>query len=287
MQSLKKNIFILNTTLNCKGKLLDLSEPKVMGILNLTPDSFFDGGRYFANIDDALRQTEQMLLAGASIIDIGGMSSRPGAKLISVAEELQRVLPTIEAIHKNFPQAILSIDTVRSEVARQAVAAGASIVNDISAGNFDDKLLETVADLQVPYILMHLKGKPETMQHKPVYENIVLEMVDFFQEKLEKINALGIRDVVIDMGFGFGKTLEHNYEILRQLQDFQLFDLPILVGVSRKSMIYKYLNIKPEDALNGTTALHTFALLKGCQILRVHDVKEAVEVVKLVEMLRK
>ena len=278
---------MLNTTLNCKGKLLDLSEPKVMGILNLTPDSFFDGGRYFANIDDALRQTEQMLLAGASIIDIGGMSSRPGAKLISVAEELQRVLPTIEAIHKNFPQAILSIDTVRSEVARQAVAAGASIVNDISAGNFDDKLLETVADLQVPYILMHLKGKPETMQHKPVYENIVLEMVDFFQEKLEKINALGIRDVVIDMGFGFGKTLEHNYEILRQLQDFQLFDLPILVGISRKSMIYKYLNIKPEDALNGTTALHTFALLKGCQILRVHDVKEAVEVVKLVEMLQK
>ena len=278
---------MLNTTLNCKGKLLDLSEPKVMGILNLTPDSFFDGGRYFANIDDALRQTEQMLLAGASIIDIGGMSSRPGAKLISVAEELQRVLPTIEAIHKNFPQAILSIDTVRSEVARQAVAAGASIVNDISAGNFDDKLLETVADLQVPYILMHLKGKPETMQNKPIYENIVLEMVDFFQEKLEKINALGIRDVVIDMGFGFGKTLEHNYEILRQLQDFQLFDLPILVGISRKSMIYKYLNIKPEDALNGTTALHTFALLKGCQILRVHDVKEAVEVVKLVEMLRK
>jgi dihydropteroate synthase len=258
-----------------------------MGVLNLTPDSFYDGGRYFANINNALRQTEQMLSAGAAIIDIGGMSSRPGAKLISVAEELQRVLPTIEAIHKNFPQAILSIDTVRSEVARQAVAAGASIVNDISAGNFDEKLLETVADLQVPYILMHLKGKPETMQNKPIYDNIVLEMVAFFQEKLEKINVLGIRDVVIDMGFGFGKTLEHNYEILRQLQDFQLFDLPILVGVSRKSMIYKYLNIKPIDALNGTTALHTFALLKGCQILRVHDVAAAVEVVKLVEMLRK
>ena len=278
---------MLNTTLNCKGKLLDLSEPKVMGVLNLTPDSFYDGRRYFSNIDNALRQTEQMLSAGATIIDIGGMSSQPGAKLISVAEELQRVLPTIEAIHKKFPQAILSIDTVRSEVARQAVAAGASIVNDISAGNFDEKLLETVADLQVPYILMHMQGKPETMQNKPVYENIVLEMVAFFQEKLEKINALGIRDVVIDMGFGFGKTLEHNYEILRQLQDFQLFDLPILVGISRKSMIYKYLNIKPIDALNGTTALHTFALLQGCQILRVHDVAAAVEVVKLVEMLRK
>ncbi|MGB1206350.1 MAG: dihydropteroate synthase [Chitinophagales bacterium] len=276
---------MLNTTLNCKGKLLDLSKPKVMGILNLTPDSFYDGGRYFANTNDALRQTEQMLSAGAAMIDIGGMSSRPGAKLISVEEELQRVLPTIESIHKKFPQAILSIDTVRSEVARQAVAAGASIINDISAGNFDEKLLETVADLQVPYILMHLKGKPETMQDEPIYENIVQEMVAFFQEKLTKINTLGIRDVVIDMGFGFGKTLEHNYEILRQLQDFQLFDLPILVGISRKSMIYKHLNVKPVDALNGTTALHTFALLKGCQILRVHDVKEAVEVVKLVEML--
>jgi len=234
-----------------------------------------------------LQQVEKMILEGATIIDIGGMSSRPGAKVISVAEELQRVLPSIEAINKRFPEAILSIDTVRSEVARQAVAAGASMVNDISAGSLDEHLLETVAALQVPYILMHMKGKPETMQNKPIYEDIVQEMFSFFQEKLLKINALGIRDVVIDMGFGFGKTLAHNYEVLRQLQDFQLFDLPILVGISRKSMIYKHLNIKPIDALNGTTALHTFALLKGCQILRVHDVAAAVEVVKLVEMLRK
>ena len=257
-----------------------------MGILNATPDSFFDGGKY-QQLDEAIIRIEKMIEEGVDILDIGAFSTRPGADIINEKEELKRLSSLLPGISKRFPNLPISIDTFRSEIAKATVAMGAHIINDVSGGNLDDKMFKTVGELKVPYVLMHMQGTPQTMQNKPIYEDIVQEMFSFFQEKLLKINALGIRDVVIDMGFGFGKTLAHNYEVLRQLQDFQLFDLPILVGISRKSMIYKHLNIKPIDALNGTTALHTFALLKGCQILRVHDVAAAVEVVKLVEMLRK
>jgi dihydropteroate synthase len=255
-----------------------------MGILNVTPDSFFDGGRYTRQ-DALLRQAEQMLKEGASILDIGGMSSRPGAEIISVEEELQRVLPSIEALHQAFPEAILSIDTIRGRVAEEAVGAGAAIVNDISAGAFDESMYPTVARLQVPYILMHMKGSPKTMQDNPDYEDVVQTVLDFFIAEVGKLRALDVHDIVLDPGFGFGKTVEHNYQLLKQMHLFKILDLPLLAGLSRKSMINKVLKTKPEQALNGTTALNMVALQQGAKILRVHDVRPAMEAVKLWQQL--
>lgn len=281
---LPQNMLYPRLTLNCRGRLLSLDEPVVMGILNVTPDSFFDGGQY-NSADGALRQTERMLEEGAAIIDIGGMSSRPGAAMIEVEEELQRVLPPIEAVASTFPEAIISIDTVRSQVARQAVEAGAAIVNDISAAAFDEALYPTVAELEVPYILMHMQGSPKTMQRNPEYEDVVREVLDFIIAEVGKLRALDVKDIVIDPGFGFGKTVEHNYQLLKQMHVFGITELPILAGLSRKSMINKVLKTKPEDALNGTTALNMIALQQGAKILRVHDVRPAVETIKLWQQL--
>ncbi len=252
-----------------------------MGILNVTPDSFFDGGRY--NDEAAmLHQAEKMLEAGASILDIGGASSRPGAATIAESAELERVLPIITAILQRFPETILSIDSWRAKVAAEAVAAGASIVNDISGGEMDAEMAETISKLQVPYILMYMQGTPNNMQQNPHYEDVVREVLDFFIQKIERLRGLGVHDIVLDPGFGFGKSVEHNYALLRNLHVFkQVLDLPILAGISRKSMICKPLGVNPKDALNGTTALHMVALQQGANILRAHDVKEAMEVIKL------
>ena len=281
----KNTFFEPQHLINCKGKLLDLSTPKVMGILNVTPDSFYDGGKY-SQENEVLQQVEMMLKDGAAIIDVGGMSSRPGAAIIETSIELQRVIPVIEAIAKQFPHIIISIDTVRAKVAQEAVAAGASIVNDISAGSLDVNFLDIVAALNTPYILMHMQGKPENMQLNPSYENVIQDMIDFFIEKLQKVKQTGIKDIILDPGFGFGKTLPQNYQILQQFDTFRLFGLPLLAGMSRKSMICKLLDTTPPKALNGTTAANIIALQKGANILRVHDVKEAVEAVKIVEYLK-
>lgn len=267
-------------TLNCNGTLLDLNQPQIMGILNLTPDSFYDGGKWSSK-ELILQQVAQMLEDGASIIDVGGMSSKPGAATVSTAEELKRVVPIVSAIAKQFPKALISIDTFRAEVAAQAIHAGADIVNDISAGVLDQDLLETVADLNVPYILMHMQGIPKNMQNKPQYSNVLLNVFDFFIERLNTLQQLGIKEVVLDVGFGFGKTLAHNYTLLNYLSTFKALKLPVLAGVSRKSMIWKALNNNPQQALNGTTALHMVALQQGAKILRVHDVKPAMEVIEL------
>ncbi len=275
-----------NRTLNCNGQLLALETPIVMGILNVTPDSFYDGGQ-LKNVDAVLHQAEQMLVEGASILDIGGMSSRPGAKVITVEEELRRVIEPIAAIHQRFPEAILSIDTVQARVAQAAVEAGASVVNDISAGRLDTQMYPTVADLQVPYVLMHMQGRPETMQQSPSYNDPIEEVLDFFIQEVEKLKALGVKDIVLDAGFGFGKRLEDNYLLLKKMHVFQILDCPVLAGLSRKSMIYKHLDLTPDTALNGTTALHMVALQQGARILRVHDVAEAVQCVRLWELLEK
>lgn len=270
-------------TINCKGRLIDLNEPKVMGILNVTPDSFFDGGRY--NNDMAvLRQAESMFADGADFIDIGGYSSRPGASEVAATDEIRRVVPAVKTIVKEFPNAVISVDTFRSGVARAAIESGAAIVNDISAGSLDGNMMETVAALQVPYIMMHMRGNPSTMQTLTDYEDIVKEMVLYFAEKTTTARSFGINDILIDPGFGFAKTLEQNYQVLRRLEDFSILELPLLVGVSRKSMVYKPLGTSAAEALNGTTALHMVALSKGAKILRVHDVKEAVEAVKLFQL---
>lgn len=271
-------------TINCKGTLLSLEKPLVMGILNVTPDSFYDGGEYTNDIA-ILNQVEKMLIEGASIIDIGGMSSRPSAHIIDTNMELKRVIPVIRAIEKHFPDTLLSIDTVRAKVAKEAVVAGACIVNDISAGKLDAAMYSTVADLQVPYILMHMQGTPSTMQIAPAYDDIITEVLDFFIVEVGKLRALGLKDIVLDVGFGFGKSIEHNYELLKKMHAFGILDLPVLAGISRKSMVYKLLETSPEYALNGTTALHMIALQQGAKILRVHDVKEAVETIKLWEFL--
>ena len=253
-----------------------------MGILNTTPDSFYDGGK-FNSIEHALYQTEKMLNNGALIIDIGGYSSRPGAETVDIEEELNRVIPVIEKIHKNFPNAILSIDTFRAKVAKNAIDAGASIVNDISAGDDDPEMIATVGSLGVPYIAMHKQGTPKTMQQNPNYSNVTTEVLDYFIKKIPLYRAAGINDVIIDPGFGFGKNLEHNYSLLKNLAAFKMLDYSILVGVSRKRMINEVLNISEKDALNGTTVINTIALMNGANILRVHDVKEAVEAMKIVE----
>lgn len=271
--------------ISCKGKLIDLTTPKIMGILNLTPDSFYDGG-VFNNSDRALAQTEKMLLEGATFIDVGGASSKPGAVEISIDEELARVLPIIEEIQKRFPEAIISIDTYRGVVAQQAVATGAAIVNDISGGNLDAKMLGTVGALGgVPYIAMHMQGKPQNMQDNPSYDNVLVEMRSFFAAKIDEAHKAGIHDIIIDPGFGFGKTLDHNYSLLKSLSSMQMDGIPMLIGLSRKSMIHKLLEIEAADALNGTTVLNTIALQQGAQILRVHDVKEAQQAIHLIEKL--
>lgn len=269
-------------TLNCKGTLIDLTSPKVMGIINMTPDSFYDGGKLQTE-KEILLQAEKMLKEGATFLDIGGYSSRPGAEEVSETEELQRVIPAIASIMKHFPEAILSIDTFGSEVAKKSIEAGAAMVNDISAGNLDHTMMETVAKLQVPYIMMHLKGTPQTMAALTEYKNVTKEVLFYFSEKLAEARALGMNDMVVDPGFGFAKTRSQNFELLNHLELFKSLEVPVLVGISRKSMIYKTLNSTPEEALNGTTALHSIALLKGASILRVHDVKEAIECVTLLD----
>ena len=271
--------------ISCKGKLIDLKTPKIMGILNLTPDSFYDGGLY-NNTDRALAQTEKMLLEGATFIDVGGASSKPGTVEVSADEELARVLPVIEKIHIKFPDTLISIDTYRSDVAQQAVAAGAAMVNDISGGNLDAKMLKTVGALGVPFVAMHMQGKPQNMQDKPSYDNILTDIRSFFAAKIDAAHKAGIHDIIIDPGFGFGKTLEHNYALLKHLSSIQMDGVPMLIGVSRKSMIYKLLQIEVAEAGNGTSVLNTVALQQGAQILRVHDVKEAHQAVQLIEKLK-
>jgi len=267
-------------TINCKGKLLNLDSPIVMGILNVTPDSFYDGGTLETE-EKILQQASSMIKEGATILDIGGYSSKPGAAEVSEEEELNRVVPAIVLILSNFPQTIISVDTFRSKVARAAIKAGAAMINDISAGELDANMFATVRELQVPYCLMHMRGNPQNMQNKPTYENVVTEVFYSLAAKVEELKTLGVHDILVDPGFGFGKTIEHNYELLHNLSHFSLLNLPILIGVSRKSMIHKVLNISPAEALNGSTALHSFALLGGANILRVHDVKEAKETIIL------
>ena len=255
-----------------------------MGILNITPDSFYDGGKY-KNETDILFQTEKMLNEGATFIDVGAYSSRPGAAHISEKEELKRILPVIDLLVKYFPEIIISVDTFRSEIAKKTIENGAAIINDISGGKMDEKMFQTVAELQVPYILMHMLGTPQNMQQNPVYEDVTKDIIRFFSEQIFKLHQLKMNDIIIDMGFGFGKTLQHNYEILSNLALFKNLDAPILIGVSRKSMLYKPLDITANEALNATTAANTIALLNGTNILRVHDVKEAVEAIKIVNQL--
>ena len=272
-------------TLNCKGRLLTFHVPAVMGIINITPDSFYSGSRKQSTYA-ALELAEKMMREGASMLDIGGQSTRPNSKKINAAEEAERVLPVIELIHKTNPETIISIDTYYASVAVQAVNAGASVVNDISGGLFDNDMLGTVAALKIPYICMHMKGTPQDMQEHAVYENVVKVVLDHFIERTEACRAVGINDVMIDPGFGFAKTIAHNFELLRHLAIFKILEKPILAGISRKSTVYKTLGITAEEALNGSTVLHTIALLNGADILRTHDVKEAAEAIKLVETYR-
>ncbi|MDR0792673.1 MAG: dihydropteroate synthase [Chitinophagaceae bacterium] len=269
-------------TLNCKGRLLKIEKPIVMGIINITTDSFYSGSRK-ANVDAALSTAEKMLSEGAHILDIGGQSTRPGALNIGAEKELENVLPVIQAIVSKFPETFVSIDTYFASVAKQAVEAGAHIVNDISGGNLDKNMLQTIGSLHVPYICMHTKGTPEIMQQLVHYENVTLEILDYFIKKIEECRLAGITDVVIDPGFGFAKNTEQNFELLKNLQLFSMLQKPLLVGLSRKNIIYKTLKTTPENALNGTTVLNTVALQNGAHILRTHDVKEAVEAVELMQ----
>lgn len=269
-------------TINCKGQLIDLSTPKIMGILNVTPNSFYDGGKFTLS-ENGLSQVGKMLEEGATFIDIGAYSSKPNAEFVSEEEECKRILPVVQSILKQFPDALLSIDTFRSEIATVCIENGAAIINDISAGNLDEKMMDVIAKYNVPYIMMHMRGTPQTMQSLTDYENIIKEILFYFSEKINKARSLGINDLIVDPGFGFAKTLEQNYEVLQNLELFQMLDIPILAGISRKSMVYKPLGLTANDALNGTTVLNTIALSKGANILRVHDVKEAVECVKLFE----
>ncbi len=272
-------------TINCKGQLIDLSSPKVMGVLNVTPDSFYDGGKY-KDETTLLKQVERMLNDGATFIDIGAYSSKPNAAEVSSSEELKRILPMVTLILKHFPDTLLSIDTFRSHIAEACVTAGAALVNDISAGLLDANMLPTIAKLQVPYIMMHMRGTPQTMQSLTDYEDLVKDILFYFSKRITAARDLGIIDVIVDPGFGFAKTADQNFELLNALDLFKITKKPFLVGVSRKSMIYKTLNITPQEALNGTTVLHTIGLQKGASILRVHDVKEAVECIALLDRLK-
>lgn len=271
-------------TINCKGQLIDLALPKVMGILNVTPDSFYDGGK-FTTDKNILLQVENMLNDGATFIDIGGQSSKPNAEIVTVDEELFRVSSVVESILKNFPDTIISIDTFDSKVAQICIEKGAAIINDISAGLLNDDMMQIIAKFQVPYIMMHMRGTPQTMQTLTNYDNLLHEMLFYFSERVAKARSLGINDLIVDPGFGFAKTIDQNFDLLSKFELLQMLELPILAGLSRKSMIYKSLETNAANALNGTTSLNTIALLKGASILRVHDVKEAVECVKLYNML--
>lgn len=272
-------------TLNSKGNLIDLSKPAVMAILNITPDSFYSQSR-INTIDEALKRTATFIQEGAQFIDLGAYSSRPGANHVSEAEELERLIPIVEAIVKEFPNMLISIDTFRAKVAEAAILSGAHLINDISAGNLDEAMFDTVAKLQVPYIMMHMKGTPQNMQENPFYENISNEVLTYFIEKLSHLRTLGVKDIIIDPGFGFAKTIDHNYKLLQEMESLNILALPILVGFSRKSMLTKFLDIKSEEALNGTTVLNTISLQKGATILRVHDVKAAMECIKLSEKVK-
>ncbi|MDY6800904.1 MAG: dihydropteroate synthase [Bacteroidota bacterium] len=279
----KDTFFSRKLTINCGGELLDLSNPRIMGILNITPDSFYDGGKY-ANHSQIIDRVQQMINEGCDILDIGAYSSRPGAKDISEKEEIDRLSPIIELIKKHFPDIILSIDTFRAVVAEHVIENfKIEIINDISAGDMDYRMFEVIARHQVPYIMMHMQGTPQNMQNNPKYENVVKEVIHYFAKKVDHLKLLGVNDLIIDPGFGFGKTIDHNYQLLKHLNDFKIFELPILAGLSRKSMIYKYLNLSPNEALNGTSILNTLALLGGANILRVHDVKEAKETILLTQ----
>ncbi|MGC6479837.1 MAG: dihydropteroate synthase [Flavobacteriaceae bacterium] len=276
--------FQTKASIRCGGKLIALDKPLAMGILNITPDSFYDGGHFNEEVK-ALSQTEKMLSAGAKIIDVGAASSKPGSALIDPEEECQRLLPILEKLLQRFPAALFSIDTYNSATAKAAIEMGAHIINDISAGNIDSEMMAVVGHYKVPYIMMHMQGTPLNMQVNPQYNNIVEEIKLYFQHKIEQAYAAGITDLILDPGFGFGKKLEDNYEILRYFETLQTLGLPLLAGLSRKSMIYKTLNITADQALNGTTALNSIALLKGAKILRVHDVEAAVECIQLHESL--
>jgi dihydropteroate synthase len=271
-------------TVNCGGKLIDISTPKVMGILNVTPDSFYDGGKYKSDMA-ILLQTEKMLKEGATFIDVGAYSSRPGANQVAEDEELNRLLPIVELILKNFPETLLSIDTFRSEVAKLCIELGACMINDISAGKLDDNMIPLIGALGVPYIMMHMKGTPQNMQSQLQYKDLIRDIIYYFSERVKLAKKHQIKDIIIDPGFGFSKTLQQNYNLLHQLELLQILNLPILVGVSRKSMIYNLLETVPNEALNGTTVINTIALLKGANIIRVHDVKEAMDCVSIVNQL--
>ncbi len=283
--SFKNTVLPVQTTLQAKGRLLDISTPVVMGILNATPDSFYNLGRD-SDTDSILRNAERMLNEGAAILDIGGASTKPGSTIIAADEELKRVLPAIEALNNHFPEAWLSVDTYHSKVATEAVLAGASIINDVSSGSIDSNMIATVAQLQVPYIAMHMQGTPATMQQNPLYNNVTQDILDYLKEMVDKCEAAGLKDIIIDPGFGFGKTLEHNYELLRNMHTMHIIGKPVLAGISRKGMIWKVLDTNPDGALNGTTALHMVALQQGANILRAHDVKEAAETIKLYKWLK-
>lgn len=281
----KTTYFYPNKTLRTGNGLLDLSTPAIMGILNVTPDSFFDGGKFLGG-ESALRQAEHLILQGADIVDVGGMSTRPGAVVIGAEEEMERVLPIVTAIHTQFPDVHISIDTVYATTAKAAIEAGAGIINDVSAGKMDAGIIDVAKAYQVPYILMHMQGQPDTMQVDPVYSDVVKEVFDFLLQQTIELDKTGLQDIIIDPGFGFGKTLEQNYALAAKLEQFKLIGKPVLVGISRKSMICKLLKVTPDKALNGSTALHSILLLKGADILRVHDVKEAVELRKVVQALK-
>ncbi len=274
----------MKLSINCSGRLLSLDTPIVMGIINVNEDSFYVDSR--ANtVDLVLAKASSMLQDGASILDIGAMSSRPGATIIDERTEMNRLIPMIQAIMQTFPEVIISVDTIRGSVAKVCVDHGASIINDISGGDFDNTMIETVADLKVPYIMMHMQGVPADMQQNPTYDDVVLDILKYFVKKIHSAKEAGIRDIILDPGFGFGKTIDHNYDLMRSLEQFMIFDCPILVGISRKSMINKLLDISSVDALNASTALHMYALQKGAKILRVHDVKEAMECIKIYNKL--
>ena len=282
----KDTFFSRKYLINCNGSLFDLSSRRIMGILNVTPDSFYEGSRFTLK-ETISAQIERFVTEGADIIDVGGYSSRPGAEHIPIEEEKERILPVLDLIRKNYPDLILSVDTFRSEIAAKVVEDyRVDIINDISAGEMDPAMFETIAGLQVPYIMMHMKGTPQNMKDKAQYEDMIREMMDYFSLKYDQLRKLGVNDIILDPGFGFAKTVWHNYQLLNKLDQFKIFGLPIMVGLSRKSMIYKVLNISPDEALNGTTVLHTIALQNGANILRVHDVKEAKEVITLLEKYR-
>ncbi len=280
----KNTLFAQKQTINCKGSLLQLDTPKVMGIINITPDSFYTQSRT-QELDAIVAKAAEMLEAGADFLDVGGYSSRPGAALVSEEEELQRVLPVVKLLSATFPAAVISVDTFRASIARKAVEAGAAIVNDISAGELDNKMIETVAALHVPYIIMHMQGTPQTMQQKPVYTDVVKEVIHYLGQKVELMHQKGIADIIIDPGFGFGKIREHNFLLLSRLAEFKLLCVPILVGLSRKSMLYTAIGATADTALAATISANTIALLNGAAILRVHDVKEAADAVKIVSQL--